>query len=102
MYKEEQKIMRMTMPSTNMSMKMERKKEQKDENEENVKPLLQVGFCFLWWRKSSHFYHEVLIPHAKPIWTLQVDIKNMWKTARKVFNCFAVHFKNTFIVLKVL
>ena len=55
MYKEEQKIMRMTMPSTNMSMKMERKKEQKDENEENVKPLLQVGFCFLWWRKSSHF-----------------------------------------------
>ena len=53
MYKEEQKIMRMTMPSTNMSMKMERKKEQKEENEENVKPLLQVGFCFLWWRKSS-------------------------------------------------
>ena len=102
MYKEEQKIMRMTMPSTNMSMKMERKKEQKEENEENVKPLLQVGFCFLRWRKSSHFYHEVLIPHAKPIWTLQVDIKNMWKTARKVYNCFAVHFKNTFIVLKVL
>ena len=48
MYKEEQKIMRMTMPSMNMSMKMERKKEQKEENEENVKPLLQVGFCFLW------------------------------------------------------
>jgi len=30
-----------------MNMKMEPKKEQKEENEENVKPLLQVGFCFL-------------------------------------------------------
>ena len=47
MYKEEQKNMPMTMPSTNMNMKMEPMKEQKEENEENVKPLLQVGFCFL-------------------------------------------------------
>ena len=48
MYKEEQKNMLMTMPSTNMNMKMEPMKEQKEENEENVKPLLQVGFFFLW------------------------------------------------------
>ena len=47
MYKGEPKNMPMTMPSTNMNMKMEPMKEQKEENEENVKPLLQVGFCFL-------------------------------------------------------
>ena len=47
MRKEEPRIMPMTMPSTNMNMKMEPMKEQKEENEENVKPLLQVGFCFL-------------------------------------------------------
>ena len=47
MRKEEPRIMPMTMPSTNMNMKMEPKTEQKEENEENVKPLLQVGFCFL-------------------------------------------------------
>ena len=80
MCKEEQKIMRMSMPSTNMSMKMEPMKEQKEENEENVKPLLQVGFCFLPVKvkiKSFCVHHEISKNHVKPIWNFQVDIKNM-------------------------
>ena len=77
MCKEEQKIMRMSMPSTNMSMKMEPKKEQKEENEENVKPLLQVGFCFLPVKVKINVYHEISKNHVKPIWNFQVDIKNM-------------------------